>query len=255
MPFALLPKRHWHSFNLPIANVATVSGFIAMFTGFAVAIPGYFRYLARLQGVQGLSLLEIGRLQVEGKLPENAAVSTVPMALYATAPLAFALFSPLGLFCTYLVFSSFVRIVTAYVDEPIGDPLLTLADAVTQRRSTRKQHRAAAAARTKLERGDEPDRRYDGEWAGLTDVAFVIVSARRKPGWTKGTWVITPDGWFVLGEPFDRPMPNGLRTIYPLTVQNTLEAVRKSVQYDLPPLRPSKTPIRSRETPKPDRES
>ena len=69
---------------------------------------------------------------------------------------------------------------------------------------------------------DEPDRRYDGEWAGLTGVDFVIVAARRKPGWTKGTWVTTEnDGWFVLGEPFDRPMPNGLRTIYPLTAQTT----------------------------------
>jgi hypothetical protein len=86
-------------------------------------------------------------------------------------------------------------------------------------------------------------------------VDFVVVSVRRKPGWTKGTWVITPDGWYVLGEPFDRPMPNGLRTVYPLTLQNTLEAVRKSVQYELPPMRPSKTPMRSSETPKAARES
>ena len=83
--------------------------------------------------------------------------------------------------------------------------------------------------RDKLEGTDEPDRRYDGDWAGLTGVDCVIVSARRKPEWGKGTWVITSDGWFVLGEPFDRPMPNGLRTIYPLTAQTTLEVVRKSV--------------------------
>jgi hypothetical protein len=36
-------------------------------------------------------------------------------------------------------------------------------------------------------------------------------------------------------------MPNGLRTIYPLTAQTTLEAVRKSVSYELPPMRPTKT--------------
>ena len=35
-------------------------------------------------------------------------------------------------------------------------------------------------------------------------------------------------------------MPNGLRTVYPLTAQTTLEAVRKSVQYELPPLATSK---------------
>jgi len=68
--------------------------------------------------------------------------------------------------------------------------------------------------------------------------------------------VTTDDGWFVLGEPFDRPMPNGLRTIYPLTTQNTLEAVRKSVPYQLPPLRPN-TPKRRAEgeTPKAPGES
>ncbi|MBY0496731.1 MAG: hypothetical protein K2Y23_21190 [Cyanobacteria bacterium] len=53
--------------------------------------------------------------------------------------------------------------------------------------------------------------------------------------------MITPDGWYVRGEPFDRPMPNGLRTVYPLTAQTTLEPVRKSVTYEWPPLRPSKT--------------
>jgi hypothetical protein len=118
-----------------------------------------------------------------------------------------------------------------------------------------KQQRAARATREKLEGADEPDRRYAGEWAGLTGVDYVIVCARRKPGWSKGTWVTTNDGWFVLGEPFDRPTPNGLRTIYPLTLQNTLEVVRKSVQYELPPLRQTRTPVRSSETAKRDRES
>ena len=44
-------------------------------------------------------------------------------------------------------------------------------------------------------------------------------------------------GWFTLGEPFDRPMPNGLRTVYPLTLQTTaLDVLRKGVN-ELPPLR------------------
>ena len=66
----------------------------------------------------------------------------------------------------------------------------------------------------------------------------MVVAARRKPGWVTGTWVITNDGWFTLGEPFDRPTPNGLRTVYPLTLQtSTLEVLRKGVSYELPPLR------------------
>ena len=255
LPFALLPKRYWQSFDLPVANVAVLSAFLVMAAGFILGVPGYFYYLARLQGVTGLSLLEVGKLQVEGKLPETAEVGFTPIGLYATAPISFAFFTPLGLFCMYLILSSFFRLAAAYVDETHGDPLLTLGDTVITRLFTKQQVRKVRVAREKLEGADEPDRRYDGEWAGLPGVDFVVVSVRRKPGWTKGTWVITPDGWYVLGEPFDRPMPNGLRTVYPLTLQNTLEAVRKSVQYELPPMRPSKTPMRSSETPKAARES
>jgi len=256
LPFALLPKRYWQSVDLPVANVAVASAFIVLFVGCGLGIRGYFFFLALMQrGAQDLSILEIGKLQVEGKLPETADVSFTPVGLYATAPIAFLFFTPLGLLCTYLVLSSIFRLAAAYADETQGDPLLTGIDWTARRLFTKKQQRTARVTREQLEREDEPDRRYDGEWAGLPDVDFVIVSARRKPGWTKGTWVTTSEGWFVLGEPFDRPMPNGLRTVYPLTVQNTLEAVRKSVQYELPPLRASKTPIRSSETLKPDRES
>ena len=126
---------------------------------------------------------------------------------------------------------------------PHGDPILTLIDS-TWRGLLKKQH--VTRQRNDwlaLERDDEPDRRYDGEWAGLPGVDFVIVSARRKPGWTKGTYVVTTDGSFVLGDPYDRPMPNGLRTVYPLTEHKTLEVLRRGVSYELPPLRrnPPKT--------------
>ena len=240
IPVAALPKRYWQSFDLPVANVAPFSSFLTIIAGFVIGIPGYFAYLARLQGVAAASILEVSKLQVAGKLPETEAVSAVPAGLYAVSTISFALASPLGLFCTYLVISGLVRVASAYIGESHGDPILTGADALARRLFTTQRERAVRGERAKLERSDEPDRRYSGEWAGLSKVDFVIVAARRKPGWTKGTWVITDDGWFVLGEPFDRPMPNGLRTIYPLSEQNTLEPVRKSVQYALPPLRKDK---------------
>jgi hypothetical protein len=252
IPCALLPRRYWQSFDLPVANMAPVSSWLTMLAGFVTGIPGYFAYLESLRQVKGVSILEISKAQIEGKLPETAQVSAIPTALAAVAPITFALFTPLGLFASYLVLSGLVRVVASYVDEPNGDPILGGADRLWRRVFTSRQQRSVRVARQKLERMDEPDRRYDGEWAGLNSVDFVIVSSRRKPGWDKGTWVITDDGWFVLGEPFDRPMPNGLRTVYPLKAQTTLEAVRKSVPYQLPPLRPrSVTP----ETPKPPGES
>ena len=236
IPCALLPKRYWQSFDLPMANMAPVSSWMTMLGGFVIGVPGYFAFLERLRGVKAGSILEISNAQLEHRLPETAEVSAIPSVLYATAPLQF-LFTPLGFLAGYMVISGLVRIAGSYIDEAHGDPVLTGADWLGRRLFTSQKQKAARVERAKLEKIDEPDRRYDGAWAGLSGVDFVIVSARRKPGWTKGTWVTTDDGWFVLGEPFDRPMPNGLRTIYPLTLQNTLEAVRKSVPYQLPPLR------------------
>jgi hypothetical protein len=238
IPCALLPKRYWQSFDLPTANMAPLSSWLTMLGGFVIGVPGYFAFLDRLRNTKGVSILDISKAQVEGRLAETAEVSAIPSVLYMTAPLQF-LFTPIGLLAGYMVLSGLARIVGSYIDEAHGDPILSGADWLGRRLFTSRQQRIVRVERAKLERTDEPDRRYDGEWAGLTGVDFVIVSARRKPGWSKGTWVITNDGWFVLGEPFDRPMPNGLRTVYPLTAQTTLEAVRKSVQYELPPLRPT----------------
>jgi len=240
IPCALLPKRYWQSFDLPMANMAPLSSWLTMLGGFVIGVPGYFAFLDRLRNAKGVSILDISKAQVEGRLPETAEVSAIPGALYMTAPLQF-LFTPIGILAGYMVLSGLVRIVGSYIDEAHGDPILGGADWLGRRLFTSRQQRIVRVERAKLERTDEPDRRYDGEWAGLTGVDFVIVSARRKPGWSRGTWVITNDGWFVLGEPFDRPMPNGLRTVYPLTAQTTLEAVRKSLQYELPPLR--QTPV------------
>jgi len=236
IPCALLPKRYWQSIDLPVPNMAAFSSWLTSVGGFALGIRGYFAFLDRLRGIEALSILEISKKQVEGRLPETAQVSAIPSVMYMTAPLQF-LFTPIGLLAGYLVVSGLVRVAGSYIGEPQGDPVLSGLDTLGRRLFTSRQQHVVRVERARLERMDEPDRRYDGEWAGLSGVDFVIVSSRRKPGWDKGTWVITNDGWYVLGEPFDRPMPNGLRTVYPLTAQTTLEVVRKSVQYELPPLR------------------
>ena len=234
-----MPVRYWQSVDLPVPNMAIASAFITLFLGFALGISGYFGYLERLRNPPGVNILDISEMQLTGKLPETAEVSMVPSGLAMTAPFAFALFTPLGLLATYLVLSSLLRLISSYTGEPFGDPLLTGVDIIARKSFTRQQQYSVRSAREKLEGAVEPDRRYDGEWAGLSGVDFVIVSARRKPDWTKGTFVITSEGWFTLGEPFDRPMPNGMRTVYPLTLQTTPDVVRKSVNYELPALRPA----------------
>lgn len=218
LPFALLPRRHWQSIDLPIANVIAASSLLTLLMGAGLGVSGFFAHMSRA-------------LQ-----PREFTPPPFMLAVF----LGYVFFTPRGLLSSYLVFSGLARAAASWTGEPFGDPILTGIDSLARRFFTKQQQRTVREARAKLEKSDEPDRRYDGEWAGLTNVDFVIVAARRKPNWTRGTWVITDDGWFVLGEPFDRPMPNGLRTIYPLTAQTTLEPVRKSVPYVLPPLRPNK---------------
>lgn len=255
LPVAALPKRYWQSIDLPIANVAPASALLTMLAGLFVWMRSYWAYLVALRQSSAASILEVSKLQVAGTLPETADVSAVPGVIYMTAPIAFALFTPMGLFATYIVLSGLARSVSGWIGEPSGDPILTGIDRLGRKLFSTQQQRSRRVERAKLEKMDEPDRRYGGDWAGLADVDFVIVSARRKPDWTKGTWVITDeDGWFVLGEPFDRPMPNGLRTVYPLTAQTTLEPIRKSVSYRLPPLRPTARRAKD-ETPKQPAES
>ncbi len=217
--------------------MAPVSGALTALAGTALGIRGFFGYLELVRASPSASIMEIAKRQLTGELPETAAVSAVPAAIWMTAPVAFALFTPLGLFSVYLVASGFIRVVSWWVAEPHGDPVLTGIDWLASR--TRRSAREGSERRARLdaEGAEEPDRLYHGAWAGLPGVDLVVVASRRKPGWQTGTFVITPDGWYTLGEPFDRQTPHGLRTVYPLTAQTGNAVLRKGVSYRLPPLR------------------
>ena len=215
LPFALLPRRRWDSFDLPVQNVAFASSLLTCLGGVAFGITGFFAYMSHVLA------------QREWTAP--------PFMIYVLV--SYVVATPRGLFSLYLTISGLIRSVSWSIDEPLGDPILSGIDLLLSRTTTSHRDRSARVARERLEGAVEPDRRYSGQWAGLTGVDCVIVSARRKPDWTTGTFVITPEGWFTLGEHFDRPTANGVRTVYPLTLQTTPDVVRKSVTYELPPLR------------------
>jgi hypothetical protein len=234
----VLPRRYWPRFDwMPLHVMAPVSGALTALAGTALGIIGFYAYLDRVKASPAASMLEIAKLQVAGKLPETAAVSGVPGTIWMTAPLAFAFFTPLGLFSLYLAASGWVRVVSWWVDEPHGDPVLSGIDSLARRTRTTKRERSVSRARLDAEGAEEPDRLYPGTWASLPDVDLVVVASRRKPGWQTGTFVITPDGWYTLGEPFDRQTRNGVRTVYPLTLQRSNAVLRKGVSYQLPALR------------------
>jgi hypothetical protein len=210
-----LPKRYWDDIDLPIENTALASALASFFAGAALGIVGYFEFM--------------------NDVLSQRLWTAPPMMIQVY--ISYVLFTPRGVFSLYLVAAGFIRYGQWHVGEPTGDPVLTLIDSAWRTLLTKQQAERARRERLAQEREDEPDRRYGGDWAGLQGVDFVIVSARRKPGWTKGTYVITSDGWYVLGEPVDRAMANGLRTLYPLTAHRTLDVLRKGVTYELPPLR------------------
>src|SRR5687767_2925026 len=72
-----------------------------------------------------------------------------------------------GILSLYFTVTGILRAVGWFVDDPFGDPILTGLDNLLARGRTSQRERSARAAREKLEGNEEPDRRYDGAWAGL----------------------------------------------------------------------------------------
>lgn len=90
-------------------------------------------------------------------------------------------------------------------------------------------------AREKQEGRERPDVLQTGAWAGL-DVDYLVIASRRKPEWDPGAIILTSTDWFRLGVPFDLETPAGMRTAYPLKKMDTVEVVRRGIQYELPRL-------------------
>ncbi|MBI3492782.1 MAG: hypothetical protein HY047_13550 [Acidobacteria bacterium] len=65
---------------------------------------------------------------------------------------------------------------------------------------------------------------------------YVVLASRRKAEWTAGATIMTRDQWYRLGEPYDLETPSGLRTAYPLTKFDSVEVVRRGIEYELPRL-------------------
>jgi hypothetical protein len=227
-----LPRRRWSAFpSLPIERLAFVSGLVPLAIGFAY---GVYHGLAFMQSAS--DALADAALKLK---TDTIAVDPIRFAS-GLSPLVFLIATPQGWLSEYLVFSGFARALGAWFGDPLGDPILTGLDRLQgwARGTTRNAH--LRHSREREEGAEVPDQLFTGEWADLPEVTFVVVASRRKPDWTKGTFVITDDKWYTLGEPFDVRLPQGLRTAYPLTEQKAFEVLRRGVRYELPPLRRAK---------------
>ena len=235
---AVMPARYWQAlYRLPVREAALPSSIMTSLAGLIVWARGFMAYARLAADALAQSTLDAAARQVSGAGPAGDPITTLsPQLVSLTSILAFTLFTPAGVLAAYLTASGLLRIASVATDDAMGDPLLTALDATA--RAARARGRASLAGRRRAaEEGREtPDRLFTGEGAGLDGVDYAVVASRRKPGWTEGTTVVTADGWFRLGRPFDATLAFGLRTIYPLTRVEPAEVLRRAVRYDLPPL-------------------
>lgn len=181
-----------------------------------------------------------GFLAYAGQASEAALRATdgigTSIGISALSIVAFVLLTPLGWLAAYLFLSGLLRVFLSVTGEIGGDPLVTLVDGVLHRRGIERMFRRAAADRERWEGPAVPDVVMRGVDAGWLEASFVIVASRLKAGWEKNVTVVTAHGWFRLGAPEDRHLPEGLRVFYPLYPMGGAEVMRRSVAYDHPAL-------------------
>jgi hypothetical protein len=230
------PRRLWSHLEppLPLRRTAFASGLLTLTLGFAIGVSGFFRFAGSLARANNDWMLHQLTLPASSY---DAAVGIVPYGVSVLTLFIFLFFTPAGLLAMYLVTSGTVRAVAAYIDpeDARGDFLLSAIDWTAATLLRRNVEERARLAREEREGPETPDRLFTGEWAGVK-ADYVVVASRRKAEWDPGAIILTSADWYRLGVPFDLETPSGLRTVYPLTKMESVEVVRRGIQYELPRL-------------------
>jgi hypothetical protein len=231
MTAAMLPHRYWDRLPLwlPVASAAFLSGIATMLAGAAVGIPGFLAHAGATVSLANQAMLDSELLHTARGYNRGMVQGFSGLSIFT-----FLLLTPKGWATAYLLASGGVRAGAAWFDDAVGDPILTGLDAALLSHGERRRAMQDRRSREALEGPALPDRVVTAAAAGLAPCDLVVVAARRKPGWTRGVTVFTSDGAYRIGEPVERTVAGRLRTLYPLTAHADLEAIRKSVPYDLP---------------------
>ena len=208
------------------------SGLITFFGGVAIGLVGFFRFATHQADANNTWMLQ----QLADPHGAGDSAALVPYGMSMLTPLMY-LFTPTGLLALYLVVSGSARGISAWFEEPRGDPLLSTVDWAAATLAAKRRGERRRTTRERLEGPEAPDVLRTGDWAGLPGVDYIVLSSRRKPEWNAGAIILTSAEWYRLGVPFDLETPMGLRTAYPLTRLDTPEVVRRGIQYELPALR------------------
>lgn len=235
MVASLLPRRVWPRLPaaFPMTAAAFASGLATLFAGAAVGIPGF---LAHAHAQTSLAIdAQLHQVFTDANAGYSQGLS---QGFAGLSIFTFLLLTPPGWLTLYLIGVGALRTAAAWFDDPFGDPILTGIDGIARRVRARATARSAAARRESLEGPEVADRLVSGASAGIAGCDVVVVSSRRKPGWERGTVVLTEDGCYRIGEPVEQTIAGRLRTLYPLTAHEDLEAIRRSVRYEWPQGKP-----------------
>jgi hypothetical protein len=229
MLLVLLPHRLWSRAPhwLPLRSAAFFSGVATVLLAAAIGIPGFLDHAAATTSLANDAM-------IQGEMRRMTDYNRGMVQGFAGLSIFTFLLTPTGLLTLYLAASGAVRAAAGWFDDPIGDPLLTGADAVLFAATGRRRETSERRSREALEGPEVGDRAVSGSAAGVPGCDLVIVSSRRKPGWERGVVLFTQEACYRIGEPVERTVAGRLRTLYPLHEHRDLEAIRKSFHYDLP---------------------
>ena len=231
-----LPVRYW----LEMRRGAYLSILITAGLGVRIGYAGFFE-LAKKGGQEGAALaLKLGAPSGAGGVGGLSQTEAVAAALFGNAltPLAFFFFTPAGWLADYLVISAVFRGITLAVDNPWGDPILTLIDKVVRGRREDARAKRQASERELAEGPEVPDEILECRKFAGKEADFVVVASRPKEGWTLLTTVIAGGVRLRVGDPLERKVNGLLRTCYPLKVIRDLQVDRRIVHYEWPKAAP-----------------
>ena len=238
IPAAMLPARLWPWLDdyVPVSESAFPAALLTLLAGAAIGIPGFFEYATEQASMNTAAMLEAARVEASRPEGKDSVTTAMPVAMMTLSVFGFLLLTFKGWATMYLMGTGVVRLMSVTVDDPRGDPILSLVDSALCRTFRTTQARGVQWRRELLEGPNVADRVLPGAQMGLPDADLVIVAARRKTGWDRGTILLTDTSAYRVGDIIECTIEGRQRTLYPLTEHNDAEVFRRAVRYDMPPL-------------------
>lgn len=230
-----LPARYWEDQR----NGAIISIFLTFATGIFVGLRGLIAYATRAADEAAKLVLQVGASGPIGGGDQNAQL-VAAMQSPILAAIAFLMFTPTGWLADYLVISAVFRGITLAVDNPWGDPIIEGVDRLVRDKSAELKAKKEGDARELAEGPEVPDKVLECKKFAAKDADYVVVSSRRKTGWTSATTVIADSVRLRIGDVREITIEGLLRTCYPLKIIRDLQVDRRIVHYrwpkDMPPI-------------------